>query len=320
MAIDPRIAMGFQSPDIAGALARGQELQENRYKMDRQRAADKREDELRTALGDILTGNGSFSQPAVAGAPGAAMPPKPSMQPSAQERAARADPEKYLEFQGRQTEVTAKQLKGYRDLNDTAMQILGGVNDQGSYDRAKAAAKVLYRRYGHDPAEIDALPPEYSPDVVRSLQMQGMDTAHQLHQVAVENKLNWDEYDDQQDNDRADRQADSLSHYRDESLDVRRRGQDLTDSRVRRGQDLRGGGSKSGGAAPKTEGAVYADIAHRWLNGQPISPRETRFAKEYEARHTPKGRSVSAGDGAIIKNPKTGQRMKLQGGKWVPIP
>jgi hypothetical protein len=38
------------------------------------------------------------------------------------------------------------------------------------------------------------------------------------------------------------------------------------------------------------------------------------------AKNRGAGKAVSAGDGAIIRNPKTGQRMKLQNGQWVPIP
>ncbi len=311
MATDPSIPLQFRGPDIGAILDHAQQLQQQRYEMGRKKASDKREDEYRSALGDILTGNGSFTPPNGGTVSGDNVPPGPS----ARDRAARADPEGYLKFQGQQTELTARQLKGYRDLNDTAMQLLGGVNDQGSYDRAKMQAKVLYQRYSQDPSAIDQLPPEYSPETIRSLQMQGMDTAHQLHQVAAENKLNWDMADDQADNERADENADSLSRYREGQL-----------SNARRGQDMRGGGrGGSGGKGPQTEAAVYAGIMQKWTSGGQVNAREKEYVRSYETRHKGGGRGgrssggVSAGNGAIIRNPKTGQRMKLQNGQWVPI-
>lgn len=265
----------FAPFDLAQALARGQQVAQNDYEMKRRRESDTREDEYRSALGDILTGNGDFGAPDKS---------------SAQDRAARANPEGYLKFQGQQTEVTARQLKAHRDLNDTAMQLLGGVNDQASYDRARMQAKVLVQRYGGDPAMIDSLPPQYSPELVKSLQMQGMDTHQQLLQVARENKLNWDEYDDQEDNEREDRKVDQLGQYRQQRLETQRRGQDLVDQRTRRGQDMSSSDRKA---------AIQQRREAAKLRGS--------------------GKAVSAGDGAIIRNPKTGQRMKLQGGKWVPI-
>lgn len=291
MAIDPRIALGFQGIDVGAILQnaqqfqqRKQEMENQRYLMDRRTADDAREDDYRSALGDILTGNGSFAQPrgnvpAEAG-------------PSPQERAMRADPEKYLSFQGKRLDITADQLKGYRDLNDTAMQLLGGVNDQASYDRAKEQAKAIYAQNGADPSVIDKLPPEYSPEVVKSLQMQGMDTAHQLLQVARENKINWDEYDDQVDNERADKSLQELSGYREQRIAAQKREQDLVDARTRRGQDM--------SSADRRESVRQrAEAARMRGSGNPAR--------------------VSAGDGAIIKNPKTGQRLMLKNGQWVPV-
>lgn len=249
-------------------------------------------------------------------------------QRQAYERAVRADPEGFLTFEGNRLDITGKHLKAYRDLNDTAMQLLGGVYDQGSYERAKAEAHNLYARHGMDLNDQN-LPDQYSPELVRSLQMQGMDTSKQLQAVARENKLNWDQYDDQEDNSRADTLAGSTVEDRDARREYTRQRVEIARERAR--QAGKGKGAKPPAAAkpPGSEGAVYADIANRWLDGQPISPRETRFAQEYESRHTPKGRGPGGGgrggrgsstaDGAIIRNPTTGQRMMLQGGKWVPV-
>jgi hypothetical protein len=162
-----------------------------------------------SSLGSIVAGQGSFPQ---SGNPGSGYdsgnlnaPKNPRLsqvaeqmgreQPSrsaAYERAVRADPDAFLSFEGKRLNITGKQLESYRDLNDTAMQLLGGVYDQQSYDAAKARAHTLYASHGHDLNEM-GLPDQYSPELVRSLQMQGMDTSKQLQAVARENKLNWDE-------------------------------------------------------------------------------------------------------------------------------
>jgi hypothetical protein len=283
MAIDPRIALGFQGIDVGQILARNAELKQRRmemenqrYLMDRRQADDARTDESRAALGDILTNGGSFTQE-----PGG---------PTAEQRAARADPEGYLTFQGKQLDIKADQLKTYRDLNDTAMQIVSGVHDQATYDQAKQVARKLYEQHGMNLDEL-GLPDQYSPEVVRDLQMRGMDTAQQLQAVARENKLDLDAMNIQEDNQRADRAQQDLRQYRQQRIEAARRQQDLVDSRTRRGQDMSSEDRK-------------AAIRQR--------------AEAAKNRGT--GKAVSAGDGAIIRNPKTGQRMKLQNGQWVPIP
>lgn len=70
-------------------------------------------------------------------------------------------------------------------------------------------------------------------------------------------------------------------------LAVTRRGQDMADSRGRRGQDLRA-----------------ADDA--------ADDRRGRFSSGFG------GRDAQSGDGAVAVNKSTGERMILKGGKWVP--
>jgi hypothetical protein len=296
MPIDPRIALGFQGIDVGTILLNAQRMQQQRmemenqkYQMDRRKADDTREDDYRGALGDVLTNGASFTQQ-----PGG---------PTAEQRAVSANPEGYLSFQGKQLGISAEQLKQYRDTNETAMQLLSGVHDQASYDQAKTVAKNLYAQHGLNIDEM-GLPPEYSPETVRDLQMRGMDTAHQVQAIARENKLNWDEYDDQQDNERADKSLQDLSGYREQVIDARRRGQDMVDQRTRRGQDM--SSSDRQAAIRQRAEAAKASVQQR--------------SEAAKMRGSGKPASVSAGDGAIIKNPKTGQRMKLQNGQWVPIP
>lgn len=317
MPIDPSIPLGIKLYSFLDDEAKRQQIRQQHYKLKRDQADDARDDEYRTALGDVLTGNGGFAQPMQDGqSPAQAIGAAPSAGPSAAQRAMRADPEAFLKYRGAQLDLTAKQLKGYRDLNDTGMQILGGVHDDASLQAAKAQARQLYQNNGMDTATIDAIPDQYSPELVRDLQMRGMDTAHQLSTVARENKLNWDMADDQEDNDRADRLAGSM-------IEDRNARREFTRQRVQIAREKAGGGAKPGGA-PKNENALFTDIQRRFNTGQPVTDRERQFAHDYQRRHggrEPQPRKgASVGNGAIIRNPKTGQRMKLQNGQWVPIP
>lgn len=275
-----------------------------------QRKDRHRADDFRGAATDLLlgAGNGAGNPPAGT-APGA---------PGAYERAARADPEKFLTFQGKQLEVTAHQLKAVRDVHGAVMQLLGGAHDQASYDAAKQQAANLFGQFGTDTSAMN-LPDQYSPQAIRGLQLQGMDTAHQLNAIARENRLNWDVQDDEIDNAR-EATGQQLSHQ------DRMRGQNVTDKRVR---DMAGGGGgpKAAGT-PKSENALFTDIQRRFNSGQPVTDRERQFAHDYQHRHggrepqprgAGRGRGSSTGEGAIIVKPGTNERMILQGGKWVPL-
>jgi hypothetical protein len=243
---------------------------------ERQRSAD-----ARTAASDYLLGTS----------------------PDAESRLVRADPEGFLTFRGKQLDMTAKQLKSINDLHNSAMQILGGVHDQESYDAAKQRIGSLYGDVGLDASALK-LPDTYSPDTIHGLQMEGMDTSKQLAAIARENRVKIYGANTEADNARADRNLRSLETYRN-----------------RMGSKGQGAGKASGG--PKNENALYTSIMSKWTAGQPVNAQEREFVRAYELRHggAPKrGRGgVSAGNGAIIRNPKTGERMQLQNGQWVPI-
>lgn len=252
-----------------------------------QRRERRREADFRTATGDMILGGS----------------------PDAYQRAVRADPTEFLTWQGKRLDVTKKDLEGWRDRNDTAMQILGGVSDQDSYNRARAQVGSLYQRYGEDPAGLN-LPEQYSPEAIRDLQLRGMDTSKQLQAIARENRLEWDMEDDRLDNSRADRNQRSLSSYRQGQL-----------ANTRRGQDLRGKPTGRGTSAkPPSPTTVIGRIMEKQASGHPLTPAEQKTYDEYRAGRGRGGRSSGGSrDGAIIRNPKTGERMVLQGGKWVPL-
>lgn len=199
--------------------------------------------------------------------------------PDAQRQLIEADPEAYLTFQGKRLEVTGKQLKNHIDMNNAAMQLLGSVHDQPSYDAAKQQALQLYSSFGEDASEfIGKLPLEYSPQTIKMLQMRGMDTSKQLAAIARENNIEsqievregrLDEYK---------RRGRAMEGNQRRGQDIasrdRRRGQDITDKRLRESGGRKGGGkqgrsdligpvySKGGKRIQYSKGAgAYVDVA-----------------------------------------------------------
>jgi len=212
---------------------------------------------------------------------------------------ARADPA--AASRARQEEATMSRqraaeirdhVRGLTDLNNYAMQIIGGVRDQASYDAARAAMHRQMVAAGYDPSGIDSLPPTYSPETIQQLRNQGMDTHRQLEAARQDRRLNWDIEDDQTDNAEVHR-------YHDAEIGTAQRGQNLTDARGRRGQDIEHGDRLRG-----------QDLGH----GDRVRGQDLTNARAGRRRA---GRA-SSGEGTVIVNPTTGQRMRLQGGQWVP--
>lgn len=179
--------------------------------------------------------------------------------PSPWEQYVRYDPQGALDLRATTQDWQGDQFKMARDLNEGVLQILGGVYDQASYERGKNKARALYGRHGVNLQDFQ-LPDEYSPELIRSLQMEAMDTRHQLDTVRRERKLEWDIEDDQLDNERMDRNTDSLIETREDRLaeyernnrersGIQRRGQDMNDRRGRRGQDMRDSRAATGSSS-----------------------------------------------------------------------
>lgn len=265
-------------------------------------------------LGDLLAQGAApqaaAPQPAAPGqppAPGQAADPRRT----AYERAVRADPEAFLTFEGKRLDLTKKQLDNFTSLNNSAMQLLGGVSDQGSYDAARQAAAQLYERHGEDFNAL-GLPDQYSPELVQSLRMRGMDTAKQIEAVRRENRDLWDveddiwdnerdQADDDADNERADRLGDSTITDRNERREIMRR----------RARDARNrpAGRSSGYRAP-TPTTVVGKIMEKQASGQPLTQAERQTLSEYRAGRG-RGGGPSSGSKDLI-----GQ-VYVRGGKRV---
>lgn len=266
----------------------------------------------------------AMPQPAQAPAEqGTGLPGVAEIRRSAWEALVRADPDGALKIRKAQFDNMKDEVELIGTLAMTA-------TDQATYDQSLQRAAS----YGLD---ISELPREYNPEVIDAFRMQAAGAAQALASIAKDKRLQWDMEDDLADNERADRNLESLEEYREGQLDNTRRGQDLTDARGRRGQDMtdsrvrhgqdRRGSTGGGGGSkePNSEGALYARIMDKWRSGGEVNGREREFVRAYEARRAKpagsgrgRGGGARSRDGAVIVNPQTGQRMVLQGGKWVP--
>jgi hypothetical protein len=188
------------------------------------------------------------------------------------DRAAHADPEKFITFQGKRLEATKTDLGNAISLHNMSMQLLGGVHDQASYDQAKASARSLYAQYGKDFDSLN-LPDAYSPELVHDLQMQGMDTSKQLSAIARENNV------DSQIEDRQGRLEEYTRHNQ------------ATENNQRRGQDMRANGTGKP-AVPKapTPTTVIGAIMAKQARGEQLTPAEAKTYNEYRtAKAKPTG-------------------------------
>lgn len=287
-----------------------------------QRSEWQRETDAREGMaGMILTPSSGPQVNALMTAPtgSVANPAQPTADVGARERLIRADPEKFLSFEGKRLDLTDQQLKSYRDLNNMAMQLLGGVHDQATYDAAKQRALQLYSSYGHDAGEfISGLPAEYAPELVETLRLQGMETDKQMLAIARENRLEWDIEDDRLDNERADENAASQRAYRERRLsqfDEAERGRNQRGNRGR-------SGNRGGGKGPGSPAALYTDIMDKWRKGGTPNARELEFVKKYEARTgktARRGRGSGGGtrpNEAVARGPN-GEKLVVRNGRWV---
>lgn len=81
-----------------------------------------------------------------------------------------------------------------------------------------------------------------------------------------------------------------------------------------------GGGTRGGGGKPTIAG-VIAPILGKVRDGQPLTAGEQQALNTYYRRGGKGGAPGGGGatGGQVIRNPKTGEKMTLQNGKWVPV-
>jgi hypothetical protein len=165
----------------------------------------------------------------------------------------RLDPEGAIDFRASTADWQKESFDIARDLNAGVMQILGSVHDQASFVRAKNKARALYGRHGLNLDDFD-LPAEYSPELIRSLQMEGMETSQQLDAIRRERETEWNIEDDRLDNERMDEREADLASDREARRDQTGRIAERRDATTRRGQDRAPAGRRSGQARPTATG------------------------------------------------------------------
>jgi len=252
---------------------------------------------------------------ALAGAPqsGAAMPvpaaPAMSARDEAFARFIKLDPEGAATMRREEATEHHNRLQNFERLSNMGMQLLAGVSDQASYDRARQQARALYARYGEDTATIDNLPAQWAPELSEQLRMQGMNTQRQLAGLVQQSRLRWDIQDDEADNERADGALEDLSLHRRESRGLTARGQDLTDRRGRRGQDLASTDRRSGQASTDA----------RTRRGQDMTDARVRRGQDLRGQGRQPGRAGRAVGSAPVARGPDGRRYTVRDGQWVPI-
>lgn len=273
---------------------------------------------LMTDLMGATPGSTSWAPPPPA-AP-QAPPSDSSARDEAFARFVKLDPEGAATMQREDVRTNFQRLQNFERMNNMGMQLLAGVSDQASYDRARQQARALYTRYGEDPSAIDQLPAQWTPELSEQLRLQGMSTQRQLTGLLQQTRLHWDIQDDEIDNDRADDALEDISLDRRERRGLTRRGQDLTDSRGRRGQDIASTDRRRGQDLTDARGRRGQDLTDtRGRRGQDLT--DSRGRRGQDLRGTGRGGAgrTGGGNGAIIVNPQTGQRMQLRDGRWVPV-
>lgn len=357
MTIDARIPlMGqFRSFDLAASLEAGMRLRALQEQMDAAREDRKRDAERRSKLSDfILAGGGQApASPAgqvaplqqvgtpIAGRPDQQSPPsrlanmmgmaKGGLQPdaasvpamptpqgpnigemrrSAWEALVRVDPDGALK-------IRKSQFDNMKDEVELVGTLAMGAKDQASYEDALRRASG----YGLD---VSQLPREYNPELIEGYRYQAAGAAQALMSIARDKRLQWDMEDDLADNERADRNLESQIGYRQERLEDFDEAEEGRDRRFQAAERGRAQRSQKPRTAPRSSApsptSVIGRIMDKQASGQPLTPAEQRTYDEYRAGKG--GRGGGGGrsrDGAVIVNPKTGQRMVLQGGKWVPV-
>lgn len=186
---------------------------------------------------------------------------------------ARIDPKRAFQIQSDARDASLERLKGGQEALRIAASRLASTNDDNSYRAVLADLDAQLMPLGIDISKT--VPPTHpGPDGIRKLQMLAMKEAEQLAALDREARTEAMIENYEADNERADRNTDSLIEDRRERTRVAGR---------------------------------RADVSDR---------RETRLGNRPPAKGRAGGGSGGAPKTAV--NPKTGERLELRGGKWVP--
>jgi len=187
-----------------------------------------------------MAGSGAAQPASAAGLVELGMARNPQMaSPSraALDRVSQFDPAMAFELEANERKAAKDDLEFEHQLNMAGINYFARARDQASYNLMKGKAARLLAAHGRDIDEL-GLPDKYDPEVVQSLLISSLDYDKQLAAQRSRDRLEWDIQDDEADNVRADRDIDSRMTDRDERRNLISRNISLTDSRGRRGQDI----------------------------------------------------------------------------------
>jgi hypothetical protein len=198
-----------------------------------------------------------------------------------------ADPQGAMKTLIDRAKLGSDQAKALAAQMDVIASLTRGVTDQASYTAALQQAQAQ----GFD---VSHLPQEYNPRLVASIQNQAMSAVEYLSSKRQDRNV------DSEIQTREGNLNETTRHHQAEEGNTRR-GQDLTDSRGRRGQDIEHGDR---------------------VRGQDIGSRDRERGQDIGSQDRQRGQDMRGHHGSarptIIVNPQTGQRMKLENGRWVP--
>lgn len=233
-------------------------------------------------------------------------------------RLAQADPSRAFALEDREKAARAQDLENMHKLNAASGRLLAGVSDQASYENAMGRMKRMFARFGESMDDYE-VPSTYDPNYVQRLRMSALDIDKQLAAERGSKRLEWDIEDDQLDNDRADRNTDSVIADRSARRDITVRGQNLSDARSRRGQDIADARGRRGQDIASSDRRRGQDVTDRRLREtgrgrkSPTSPLESTSSPA----KSPGGQGQKFSRTAT--DPKTGKQVGWNGSSWVPV-
>lgn len=103
------------------------------------------------------------------------------------------------------------------------------------------------------------------------------------------------------------------------SLEEQRQGNRVELEGTRQGNRVQLEGARERNRRSRPASTLIERLREKVAAGQQLTPGEQRVWDSYQRSGRQRGRAGRAGNAATIVNPTTGQRMVLQGGRWVPV-
>lgn len=228
----------------------------------------------------------TMGDPSAPPAPGGQPQQSPQQQPQpaqdqraagrdrAWQRMLAADPEKAIAMRKAEQADLWERFEHADDAYGYAIRSLSSATDEASYQRIRKGFMARVAPLGID---IEGqIPPNYpGPEGIDQLLMSALDAKEQLAEERARQKAEWDQQDDELDNQREDRKADSLVSWRQDRASVARD----RETRLGRGERPRGSRRGKGGSAAAGRdrpGWAYNQETKQWLrwNGSTWVPTE----------------------------------------------